>query len=97
MAKPLEMNWQQDQATLILPEDLTVSNLDKWLKKNRVLTLPVRKVDFTSSRKVDSSVLALIAYWAVKAEQPIELINAGDQVETLLDLYDLEELVVVLS
>ncbi|QKI89740.1 STAS domain-containing protein [Thiomicrorhabdus xiamenensis] len=97
MAKPLDANWQQDQATLILPEDLTVSNLDKWLKKNRVLTLPVRKVDFSASRKVDSSVLALIAYWAVKAEQPIELINAGDQVETLLDLYDLEELVVVLS
>lgn len=97
MAKPLEANWQQDQATLILPEDLTVTNLDKWLKKNRVLALPVRKVDFSTSRKVDSSVLALIAYWAVKAGQPIELINAGGQVATLLDLYDLEELVVVLS
>ncbi|CAN8142784.1 STAS domain-containing protein [uncultured Thiomicrorhabdus sp.] len=87
------LNWQVESGCLQLPQELTILNLDVWAKAHKVLQLPVRTVDFAANQKMDSSVLEIIAHWAMNSEQPISLLNCPQQAQTLIELYSLQELV----
>ncbi|MBO1926287.1 STAS domain-containing protein [Thiomicrorhabdus sp. 6S2-11] len=87
------LHWQPESGCLKLPQELTILNLDGWVKAHKVLSLPVQCVDFAENQKMDSSVLALISHWAVASSQPISILHCPQQAHTLIELYDLQELV----
>lgn len=94
MAKTVPpLQWQSDSGCLKLPQELTILNLDLWAKTHKVLQLPVLSVDFGENQKMDSSVLAMIAHWAINSDQSISLLNCPQQADTLIELYGLQELV----
>ncbi|WP_173270908.1 STAS domain-containing protein [Thiosulfatimonas sediminis] len=87
------LNWQPETGCLTLPVNLTILNLDAWIKQHKVLQLPVVAVDFSENQKMDSSILAMIVHWALQSTTLIQLHNCPSQASTLIDLYDLQELV----
>jgi len=86
--------WNPQTATLHLPNELDFSSLAAWVKQNKVLKLPVERIDFSALKNTDSSVLSLLVFLAAELQKrqsskTIEVVNMPSQLQTLVELYDM--------
>ena len=82
--------WDDSQARLVLPAQLTIDALAVMLKKNKWLALPVKQVDFSQVEKADSAILAVLLVWASNTEDKLQVKQIPDELHTLVKLYDLD-------
>lgn len=81
--------------TITLPENLTLQQMPSWLKSSGAMQQPVTQVDFSQVKSSDSSVLALLLYWQANLDdsQPLEVVGFPENLQPLLELYDLQAIV----
>jgi len=100
------LEWNESTGTIIMPNDVTIEVLSELLKVKKVLSYPVKMVDFSAVQQVDSAVLALLLVWSKNSTPqggtensfpPIQVLNAPDELLGLMRLYDLEEVILVKS
>ncbi len=82
-------------STITLPENLSIDELPSLIKKGRWLDKPVDELDFSQVRKADSAILSLILFWAQNSGVPIKLTHVPEDVQTLIELYDLQTVIEV--
>ena len=87
--------WVPESATLHLPEQSDFQSLAKQIKQSAWLTLPVARVDFSEVKKADSATLSLLLFWAKQQHSPLEVIDLPEQMKTLIDLYDMKDVLQV--
>jgi ABC-type transporter Mla MlaB component len=87
--------WDEWQGKLSLPEIVDISVLPKLIKQNSWLSLPVKEVDFTAVDKADSAVLAVLLYWAQQSETKLKVVNFPQQLDNLIELYDLNSIIAI--
>lgn len=82
--------WNASEGLMCLPERLTIEVLPGLLKKENWLKFPVKQVDFSKVSKADSAILAVLLSWSANTEQQLTVINLPADLQTLVNLYDLE-------
>jgi len=86
-------SWIESEATLVLPETISIDVLAEVLKQNKWLLLPVKKVDFSKVIKADSAILAVLLIWSASLTDKLQIIQLPEELKTLITLYGLEDVV----
>ncbi|GAB6069548.1 hypothetical protein JCM30760_06450 [Thiomicrorhabdus hydrogeniphila] len=86
-------NWIESEATLVLPETISIDVLAEVLKQNKWLLLPVKKVDFSKVTKADSAILAVLLIWSANVTDKLKIIQLPEELKTLITLYGLEDVI----
>ncbi|MDX1352062.1 MAG: STAS domain-containing protein [Thiomicrorhabdus sp.] len=85
------MIWDATDFKVTLPSQLSIDQLAALIKQNGWLNLPVKKVDFSQVSKADSAIFAVLLIWASRVEEKLQVINLPEDLQTLIKLYDLDE------
>jgi phospholipid transport system transporter-binding protein len=87
------LSWQFEQSTLLLNGELSEATLLPLWQQKHSLCASVTRINLAGLTRVDSSGLALLINFHQAAEKPIQLIGVGNQVNQLIDLYNLRDLI----
>ena len=96
--QPLEVKVIDDQVQLA--GRVTVQNVEPLFKQLQPLVMQIKKVECSALQQVDSSFLALLLWWVAEKKQQgvapiLQLISPPEFVKTLLQLYDLHNVIEV--
>lgn len=83
--------WCAESTTLTLPAQLGIESLPQIIKQNNWLKLPVSRVDFSQVKKADSAILSVLLWWAQQNNEALEVLAVPEKIKTLIDLYDMHE------
>lgn len=84
-----------EEGVLALPECVNVETAPAILKQLEETSSSFTTVDFIKVKQADSVALALLLNWQILAGHPLKIRNLPSQLATLIDLYDLEEVLKV--
>ena len=79
-----------DEGVLTLPECVNVKTVPDILGLVEKSARTFNVVDFVKVKQADSVALAMLLSWQISAGHPLKLRNLPSQLDTLVDLYDLE-------
>lgn len=80
-----------DKHTFRLPEAVTLNTVADILRQVEGGGKPPQVVDFSAVTQADSAALALLLRWQAQSLQPLQVIALPSNLQTLLPLYDLEQ------
>jgi len=83
------VEWSQE-GVLKLPSIVNVETVPTILALVEKSNNTLKTVDFSQVEQADSVALALLLCWQNLAGLPISVINLSEQLNTLIELYDLE-------
>ena len=89
----VSLSWQFKQSILLLKGDLTEGTLTPLWQQRHTFLDSVTRIDLVSLTRVDSAGLALLINFHQAAARAIQCTGAGEQVNQLLDLYNLHDLI----
>lgn len=92
MAKQNTVGWNEHKACLQLPAIITIDAMAELLKTQSWQKIKVKQLDFSQVEKVDSAILALVLFWYQQLGEVIELLAVPDDLQVLIDLYDLQDI-----
>lgn len=86
---------QEQENSLVLPQDLRLRALAKWLKSEKPQLLSGHILDFSQVENADSGILALMLNWQqnLPAGEKLLVKHFPQSLRSLLELYDLPELI----
>ncbi|QCU89618.1 STAS domain-containing protein [Thiomicrorhabdus sediminis] len=97
MAKQNTEGWHEHKACLRLPAIITIDAMAELLKTQSWQKIKVKQLDFSQVEKVDSAILALVLFWYQQLGEVIELLAVPDDLQVLIDLYDLHDICTISS
>jgi phospholipid transport system transporter-binding protein len=94
----VELRWQSQQNTLVLQGELDRETLLPLWQQRGSLLVDKTHIDVSQLQHVDSSGLALLVHFReLRARQGVSLtiIGISDRLLTLIDLYNLQDIILV--
>ena len=88
-----KIDWDESQSRVSLQGDIRIGDLPVLLKGQSWQNWSVHQVDFSAVERADSAILALMLVWAQQAGRPLEIKQLPEELRTLIDLYDLQQVV----
>jgi len=83
------LQWDEETGTLTLPSSVAIDVLPQLIKRYAWLKMPVKRLNFMHVKSADSAILSLILVWAQAAQTPITVTNLPQQLQVLIELYDM--------
>lgn len=85
------MEKHSDKHVIQLPAAVTLNTVADILRQNAASGEHPQIVDFSAVSQADSAALALLLHWQAQSAQPLQVIALPSNLNTLLPLYDLEQ------